>query len=145
MPDGEYVVPIGKAKILREGEDVTLVSWSRMVFIAEEAADKLAVEGIHAEVIDLRTIVPFGRETVLNSVKKTGRLVVVHEAVEQCGFAAEIATVVMQEAFADLKAPVARVTAPNCPSPFSPVLEDAYLPNAEKVIKAVHGCMEYSK
>lgn len=137
VPDEEYVVPIGKAKIRREGKDVTLVSWSKMVLDTKAAAEELAEQGIDAEVIDLRTIKPMDEETLINSVKKTGRLVIVHEATRVNGFGAEIAATVSEKAFEYLKAPILRVTAPDCPSPFSPVLEAAYLPNAEKIVEAV--------
>ncbi|MBO5631380.1 MAG: alpha-ketoacid dehydrogenase subunit beta [Aeriscardovia sp.] len=137
VPDGEYIVPIGKANVCREGNDVTIVSWSKMVKDAMQAASKLAEEGIDSEVIDLRTIKPLDEETVLSSVKKTGRLVIVHEATRVCGFGAEVAAVVAEKAFEALKAPIQRITAPDCPSPFTPALEKEYLPNAEKVIAAV--------
>ena len=137
VPDEEYVVPIGKAKIRREGKDVTLVSWSKMVLDTKAAAEELAEQGIDAEVIDLRTIKPMDEENLINSVKKTGRLVIVHEATRVNGFGAEIAATVSEKAFEYLKAPILRVTAPDCPSPFSPVLEAAYLPNAEKIVEAV--------
>lgn len=145
VPEGEYVVPIGKAAVAREGKDVTIVSWSRMVIESLAAAEELAKEGIDAEVIDLRTIVPMDMETVLNSVKKTGRLVIVHEAVKTCGFGAEISARMSEEAFEYVKAPIERVTAPDCPSPFNPELEKAYLPNADKVVAAVRKCVAYGK
>ena len=137
VPDGEYVVPIGKANILRKGKDVTLISWSKMVLDTMQAADALAEKGIDAEVIDLRSIKPLDEETILNSVKKTGRLVIVHEATRVCGFGAEIAAVVCEKGFDYLKAPIERVTAPDCPSPFTPTLEFEYLPDAKKIVATV--------
>ncbi len=136
VPDGEYLVPLGKAAILREGTDVTIVSWSRMVQTSMEAAVELERQGISAEVIDIRSIVPLDQETILQSIKKTGRLVIVHECVRTNGFGAEIAAIVSEKAMNMLKAPIRRVTAPDCPVPFSPALETCYLPNAGKVVKA---------
>lgn len=137
VPDGEYVVPLGKADVLREGIDVTIVSWSRMVREAREAAIELEEQGISAEVIDIRSIVPLDKETILKSVKKTGRLVIVHECVRTNGFGAEIAATVSEEALEFLKAPVRRVTAPDCPVPFSPALEKSYLPDSGKIVKTI--------
>ena len=145
VPDGEYVLPIGKANVLRSGSDVTIVSWSRMVQVAQEAAAQLEQEGIHAEVIDLRSIIPLDKETIIRSLEKTGRLVIVHECVKTNGFGAEIAATVAEEAFDLLKAPIQRVTAPDCPVPFSPVLEHAYLPNPDKVVAAVKYCIGHQK
>ena len=142
VPDGEYVVPIGKANVCREGKDVTIISWSKMVKDAMQAAEELEDEGIDAEVIDLRTIKPLDETTVLDSVRKTGRLVIVHEATRVCGFGAEVAAVVAEKAFDALKAPIQRVTAPDCPSPFTPALEVEYLPNAAKVVAAVKKIMK---
>lgn len=141
VPEGEYLVPLGKAEVTREGDDVTLVTWSAMVQQSLKAADLLAAEGVSCEVIDLRTIVPFDREAILESVAKTHRLVIVHEAVRTGGFGAEIAAIVADEGFDLLDAPIKRVTAPDTPVPFSPVLEDAYLPNADKIKAAVLNLM----
>ncbi len=137
VPDGDYVVPLGKADIKRAGSDVTIVTWSWMVHRALAAADLLAREGISAEVIDLRTLVPLDKDAILNSLGKTGKLVVVHEAVRTGGFGGEIAAVVAEEGFDLLDAPVRRVTAPDTPVPFSPVLEKAYLPAEGKIVQAV--------
>lgn len=137
VPEGEYVVPIGKADVKRQGSDVTLVSWSAMVQPCLDAAEMLASEGVNAEVIDLRTIVPLDKEAIFESLGKTGKLVIVHEAVRTAGFGAEIAAIVADEGFDLLDAPIKRVTAPDTPVPFSPTLEDAYLPNAEKIKAAV--------
>lgn len=137
VPEGEYVVPLGKADIKREGSDVTIVAWSWMLSKALAAAEELAKEGISAEVLDPRTLVPLDREAILKSVGKTGRLVIVHEAVRTSGFGGEIAAIVAEEGFDLLDAPIKRVTAPDTPIPFAPVLENAYLPSEEKIIKAV--------
>ena len=139
VPEGEYVVPIGKADIKRDGSDVTIVAWSGMVPKALAAADILANEGISAEVLDPRTLVPLDKDAILKSVAKTGRLVIVHEAVKTGGFGGEIAAMVADEGFDLLNAPIRRVAAPDTPVPFSPVLEAAYLPNEGKIVAAVKG------
>lgn len=136
VPDGEYIVPIGKANIVKSGKDVTIVSWSKMVQDATAAASDMAKSGIDAEVIDLRTIKPMDTETIIKSVKKTGRLIILHEAVRTNGFGAEIAAEIAENAFEHLKAPIIRVTAPDSPSPFTPALEKEYLPNPKKVVEA---------
>lgn len=145
VPEEEYVLPIGKANVVREGKDVTIVSWSYMMNAARDAAEQLAKEGIEAEVIDLRTIIPLDKKTIIESVKKTGKLVIMHEATHSMGFGAEVAAMIAEEAFGYLKAPIQRVTAPDCPSPFCPVLEKAYLPNADKCVAAVHECLNYNQ
>lgn len=137
VPEGEYVVPLGKADVKRSGSDVTIVAWSWMVAKALAAAEALAKEGISAEVVDLRTLVPFDKESVLQSVGKTGKLVIVHEAVRTGGFGGEIAATVAEEGFDLLDAPIKRVTAPDTPVPFAPVLEAAYLPSEAKIVRAV--------
>ena len=134
VPEGAFEVPIGKAKVVREGADVTLVSYSRMLHEALSAADVLAKDGIEAEVIDLRSLQPMDTETVVESVRKTHRAVVVHEAVRFAGLGGEIAAQIQELAFDDLDAPVARVGAPFSPVPFSSVLEQTYLPNADKIV-----------
>ncbi|MGI6035287.1 MAG: alpha-ketoacid dehydrogenase subunit beta [Limnochordia bacterium] len=137
VPEGEYVIPLGKADIKREGGDVTLVATSRMVYFALEAAAKLADEGIECEVVDPRTLVPLDKETILESVAKTGRLVVVHEAPERGGFGAELAAVVGNEGFDYLDAPIERVCSKNAPIPFSPRLERFITPQVEDIMAAV--------
>ena len=124
VPDEEYTIPLGKARIAREGKDVSIVVYGVMVSRALTAAEELAKEGIDAEVIDLRTISPWDRETVLASIKKTGHAVVAHEAVKQGGFGAELSATIAEEAFSDLKAPVVRIGAPFVPIPMTPRLED---------------------
>jgi pyruvate/2-oxoglutarate/acetoin dehydrogenase E1 component len=138
VPESPQPVAIGEAVTLREGSDVTIVALSRLVHDALGAADRLAAEdGIDAEVIDPRTLVPLDLDSIVRSVRRTGRLVVVHEAVEQGGFGAEIAAQVQRAAFDFLDAPVERVGAPFAPVPFSAPLEDAYLPGAEEIVAAV--------
>jgi pyruvate/2-oxoglutarate/acetoin dehydrogenase E1 component len=137
VPEGAYTIPFGEANIVREGKDVTIVALGRMVMLATQAADALAREGIACEVIDPRTTSPLDADTILDSVENTGRLVVVDEAHPRCSMATDIAALVAQEAFDALEAPIQMVTAPHTPVPFSPALEDLYLPNAEKIAAAV--------
>lgn len=137
VPEGEYTTPIGKADIAREGSDVTIITWSAMLYKALAAAEQLAAEGISAEVIDIRTIAPLDKDAILNSVAKTGRAVILHEATLTGGFGGEISAILADEGFDYLNAPIKRVAAPDCPVPFSPVLEQAWVPNEAKVIAAV--------
>ena len=137
VPEGEYLIPLGKADVKREGTDVTIVAWAWDVHKSLAAAETLSEQGISAEVVDLRTLSPMDKETVLASVKKTGRLVIVNEACRTGSFAGEIAATVVDEAFDSLDAPIKRVCGADTPVPFSPVLEDAYLPSADKVVAAV--------
>ena len=136
VPEGEYLVPIGKADIKLEGSDLTIVATARMVHFALEAAKTLAEQGISAEVVDPRTLCPFDEKTVLQSVKKTHRLVVVTEEVKFAGSSAEIAAIMAEKAFDYLDAPVTRVAAPFCPVPFAKPLEDAYIPSVAQIIEA---------
>jgi pyruvate/2-oxoglutarate/acetoin dehydrogenase E1 component len=137
VADDPEPIPIGEAAVLREGRDVTIVALSRLVDDALTAAERLAAEGIEAEVIDPRTLVPLDLDTIVESVKRTNRLVVAHEAVEHGGFGAEIVAEVQAAAFDHLDAPIQRVGAPFTPIPVSPPLEDAYLPGADDVYEAV--------
>jgi pyruvate/2-oxoglutarate/acetoin dehydrogenase E1 component len=137
VPEEPYSLPFGEANIVREGSDVTVVAIGRMVSFAEDAADALDREGIDCEIVDPRTTSPLDEDTILESVENTGRLVVVDEASPRCGMASDIAARVAQDAFADLKAPPRMVTAPHTPVPFSPVLEDAYVPTVESIAAAV--------
>jgi pyruvate dehydrogenase E1 component beta subunit len=140
VPDEAYVIPFGEANLVREGDDVTIVALSRMVHFANEAADRLAKE-MSCEVIDPRTTSPLDVDTILESVEKTGRLVVVDEANPRCSMAADIAALVADQGFHTLKAPIKQVTAPHSPVPFAPVLEKLYLPNADKIEMAVRAVM----
>ena len=137
VPEGEHVVPLGQAAVLRRGEDVTLVSYAKTVGTCLQAAASLAEQGISAEVIDLRSLKPLDETTVLASVRKTGRAVIVHEANQLCGVGAEVAAVIAEKAFAALKAPVLRVGGPDAPSPSSWGLEQAGVPQAAAVQEAV--------
>lgn len=137
VPEGEHLVEIGKARVDREGTDLTLVSWSMMMHHAAKAADKLAAEGISVELIDLRSVSPWDKEAVLKSVAKTGRLCVAQEAVKQGGFAAEVVSTVAEEGLEYLDAPVARVGAPFSPIPFARPLEQAYRVTADTIYDAV--------
>ncbi|MCK8601348.1 alpha-ketoacid dehydrogenase subunit beta [Desulfoferrobacter suflitae] len=137
VPAEEYLTPIGKAEVKRQGRDVTVVTWSKMLGVALKAAAGLAQEGIEAEVVDLRTLVPLDRETIISSVRKTGRLVVLHEATRTGGFSGEVCALVTEEAFSSLKAPFRRVTGPDIPVPVSPPLERFYIPDEEQLIAAV--------
>jgi pyruvate dehydrogenase E1 component beta subunit len=141
VPDESYVIPFGEAAIPRSGTDVTVVAFSLMVHHSLAAAEALKAEGISVEVIDPRTSSPLDEDTILESVAKTGRLVVVDEAYPRCGMAADIAALVSSKGFHDLKAPITMVTPPHTPIPFSPVLEAAYLPNPEKIAAAIRSVM----
>ena len=141
VPEGEYTIPLGRADIKREGEDVTLVATSKMVYTALDAAEKLAREGVSVEVVDPRTLSPLDEETILDSVKKTHRLVIVHEEVKFAGSGAEIAAMVAEKAIEYIDAPILRVGAPFCPVPFTPPLENEFIPSEEKIIAAVNTVM----
>jgi acetoin:2,6-dichlorophenolindophenol oxidoreductase subunit beta len=137
VPEDSYAIPFAEANILREGSDVTVVALGRMVHLAEQAAEELASDGIECEIVDPRTTSPLDTDTILESVENTGRLVVVDEASPRCGFAADVIALVSQEAFSDLKAPPRMVTPPHTPVPFSPILEDAYVPTPANIAEAV--------
>jgi pyruvate/2-oxoglutarate/acetoin dehydrogenase E1 component len=137
VPQDSYAIPFAEANIVREGGDVTIVALGRMVHLAEQAAEDLASDGIECEIVDPRTTSPLDTDTILESVENTGRLVVVDEASPRCGFAADVIAMVAQEAFSDLKAPPRMVTPPHTPVPFSPVLEDAYVPTPATIAEAV--------
>jgi pyruvate/2-oxoglutarate/acetoin dehydrogenase E1 component len=142
IPDGEYLIPLGEARIHREGRDITLVGISKMLNIALEAAAALEKEGISAEVIDPRTIVPLDRERIAASIKKTGRLAVIDEAPAMCGFAGEVVALACEECFDALDAPPLRICSLPVPSPFSPPLESQVIPSVERVVKEVRKLME---
>ena len=141
VPEGEYLVPLGQAKVCREGEDATIVAISRMVQFALQAADELAGEGISAEVVDPRTLAPLDSETILQSIRKTGRLIVVDEDNPRCSMATDIAALAATQAIEYLSAPVKLVTAPHTPVPFSPSLEDAYIPSPGRIAAAARETM----
>ena len=141
VPDRDFTLPIGRARLRREGGDVSVVAIGAAVGHALAAADTLAAEGVSVEVIDLRSLVPLDAEAILASVAKTGRLVAVDPANKTCGAAAEISAIVAEEAFADLRAPIRRVTTPDIPIPFSPALEGPLYPDAAKIVGAVRGLL----
>ena len=141
VPEGSYTIPLGEAEVVREGSDCTIVAYGLMVHRALEAADALSTESISCEVVDLRTLSPLDLDTVLESVESTGRLVCVDEATPRCNIAADVSAQVAQRAFSSLRAGIEMVTAPHTPVPFSPVLEDAYIPSAAKVASAVRRTM----
>jgi pyruvate/2-oxoglutarate/acetoin dehydrogenase E1 component len=137
VPEGEYLIPIGKADIKRAGNDVTLISWSSMVNKCLAASETLAGDGIDVEVIDLRSLIPLDKDCILKSVEKTGKVVIVHEAVEVSGYGAEIAAMIADKGFDFLDAPIKRVASPYTPVPFSGVLEREYQPNEAKIVSTV--------
>ena len=142
VPDGDHRVPFGQARLVREGTDATIVAYGAMVPPAVEAAEALAKEGIEAEVIDPRTLVPLDEAALVTSVEKTGRAVVVHEAARFCGFGGEIAAILAEKAFYSLKAPIARVTGYDTPFPYA--LENLYLPSAESIAHAARTAVRAS-
>ncbi len=142
VPEGAYEVPLGKAAVRRSGSDLTIVAISRMVHEAMSAADQLSELGLEAEVIDARSISPFDTDTVVESIKKTHRGLVVHEAVKFGGFGGEITAQIQEQAFDYLDAPIMRVGAPFCPVPFSPALEQIYMPNADAIVAKVKETLE---
>jgi pyruvate/2-oxoglutarate/acetoin dehydrogenase E1 component len=144
VPAESYTVPFGEAHILREGGDLTIVALARMTHMALEAAFALAEKGVEATVIDPRTTSPLDEETILESIRATGRLLVVDESNPRCSVASEIAAVVAERAFRDLKAPIRRVTAPHTPVPFSPVLENAYIPSSAAIEAAAMELVRWS-
>jgi pyruvate/2-oxoglutarate/acetoin dehydrogenase E1 component len=141
VPEERYTVPIGKARIHSEGEEVTLVTWGAMVYTAEEAAAQLPDSSI--EIVDLRSIMPWDKQAVLDSVRKTSKVLILHEDTHSGGFGAEIAATIAEEAFEDLDAPVKRITAPDTPVPFAPVLEQAYIPQVSDVVAGLKELIEY--
>jgi 2-oxoisovalerate dehydrogenase E1 component beta subunit len=143
LPAGEYTVPIGKAKVVRKGGHLSIVTYGAMVWTALEAADQLAGEGISAEVVDLRTLLPLDRETVCASVKKTSKVLLLHEDTRTGGMAGELAASISESVFEYLDAPIVRVTAPDTPVPYSPPLEDAFLPNTAKVVEKARWLYRY--
>jgi pyruvate dehydrogenase E1 component beta subunit len=136
VPDGEHVVPLGKAAVRRAGRDVTLISYAKTVNTCMQAAEKLAEAGIDAEVIDLRSLKPLDEDAILASARKTGRVLIVHEASRMCGVGAEVAAIVSEKAFDALTAPVVRITGPDVPAPSSYMLEQAFIPQADAIIAA---------
>jgi 2-oxoisovalerate dehydrogenase E1 component beta subunit len=143
VPEERYTTPFGQARVHREGDDGVVVTWGAMVYTAAEAAEQLAAEDFEVEILDLRTIVPWDRERVLESVRRTSKVLVLHEDTRTGGFGAEIAATIAEEAFEDLDAPVLRLAAPDTPVPFSPALEKAFIPQVEDVAGALRKLAEY--
>ena len=143
LPAEEYTVPIGKAKVVREGRDLSIITYGAMVWTAIEAADTLAQEGISIEIVDLRTLVPLDRDLVCESVRKTSKVLLLHEDTRTGGMAGELAATITENVFEYLDGPIVRVTAPDTPVPFSPPLEEAFLPNAEKVVEKARWLYRY--
>lgn len=142
VPEELYEVPLGQAKIVRGGKDLTIIAWGTMIPVALKAAEKAAAGGVSPEVVDLRTLSPMDRETVVASVKRTGRAIVLHEAPKTCGLGAEIAALIGERALLSLSAPILRVTAPDITVPLSKS-EDYYYPSPERLLRAIHEIMEF--
>jgi 2-oxoisovalerate dehydrogenase E1 component beta subunit len=143
VPEERYTVPFGEARMHREGDDISLITWGAMVYTADEAAQKLEAEGVSVEILDLRTLAPWDKEAVLRSVEKTAKALVLHEDTHTGGFGAEIAATISEEAFESLDAPVRRIAAPDTPVPFSPPLEKAFIPQVEDVVAGLKELAEY--
>jgi 2-oxoisovalerate dehydrogenase E1 component beta subunit len=143
VPEEDYIVPIGKAITRREGRDITVVTYGAMVYTALEAAERLEEEGIEMEVIDLRTLLPYDREAIIESIKKTNKVIILHEATRTGGMAGELTAFINEEAFEYLDGPVMRVTAIDTPVPYAPPLEEFFLPQVADVLKAAHALARY--
>lgn len=143
LPSEDFIVPIGKANIRRNGNDLTIITWGAMIYVADEAADALAKDGVSTEVIDLRSILPFDEEAILTSVAKTNRVIILHEAPLTGGAGAEFAARIAEKAFDYLDAPIKRVASLDVPTPYSPPLEAFYLPNRDKVLAAARELLAY--
>jgi 2-oxoisovalerate dehydrogenase E1 component beta subunit len=143
VPEDDYLVPIGKAAVVREGKDISVVTYGAMVWTALEAAEALEKEGLSLEVVDLRTLLPYDEETVLASVRKCNKVILLHEDTRIGGMAGELAGLIAEKAFEELDGPIVRVTAPDTPVPFAPSLEEYFLPNAKKVTDAARKLAAY--
>jgi 2-oxoisovalerate dehydrogenase E1 component beta subunit len=143
VPDDRYTTPFGKARVHRQGEDVTVITWGAMVYTADDAAAKLADEGVSVEVLDLRTLIPWDREAVLESVGRCSKVLVLHEDTKTGGFGAEISATIAEDAFEHLDAPVRRLAAPDSPVPFAPSLEKAFIPQVDDVAAALRDLAAY--
>ncbi|HLZ00224.1 MAG TPA: alpha-ketoacid dehydrogenase subunit beta [Candidatus Angelobacter sp.] len=143
VPEGDYTVPIGKARVHREGRDLSIITYAAMVHTAQEAADTLAKEGIEAEIVDLRTLSPLDREAIARTVKKTSKVILLHEDTKTGGLAGEIAAIINEEVFEDLDGPIVRITGLDTPVPFSPPLEHFFLPKVEDVVREARKLHKY--
>ena len=143
LPTDDFIVPIGKANVRRTGKDLTIITWGAMIYVADDAAAELAKDGVSVEIVDLRSIIPFDEQAILESVAKTNRVIVLHEAPLTGGAGAEFAARIAEKAFDYLDAPVKRIGALDVPAPYSPPLEDFYLPNAKKVVAAARELLAY--
>jgi len=143
VPEGDYTVPIGQARVAREGTDIAVITYGAMVWTALEAAEQLAKEGVSLEVVDLRSLLPYDERAVLASVRKCNKVILLHEDTRTGGMAGELAALVAEKAFEDLDGPIVRITAPDTPVPFSPPLEEYFLPNAAKVVEAARTLAAY--
>jgi len=143
VPDERYETPIGKARVHREGDDASVITWGAMVYTAEEAAKQLEEDGVSVEIVDLRSILPWDKQAVLASAEKTSKVLVLHEDTRTAGFGAEIAATIAEDAFESLDAPIKRIAAPDTPVPFSPPLEKAFIPQVEDVAAALRELAEY--
>lgn len=142
-PDADYLVPFGKAKVVKEGKDLTVVAWGAMVHETNFAAKKLEEEGYSIEIVDIRTIVPLDMETISNSIKKTGKVIIIHEDTLFGGFGGEISAKISEECFEMLDAPVRRIGALDTPIPYHPILEKAVLPSREKIYESLKNLLQY--
>jgi 2-oxoisovalerate dehydrogenase E1 component beta subunit len=143
LPREDFVVPIGKASIRRRGKDVTALTYGAMVYVALDAAAELSKEGIEMEVVDLRTLLPLDKGAILDSVRRTSKVLVLHEDTKTGGIAGEIAAIICEEAFDDLDGPILRVTAPDTPVPYSPPLEAFFLPKVSDVLDTARKLVAY--
>jgi pyruvate/2-oxoglutarate/acetoin dehydrogenase E1 component len=145
VPEEGYLIPFGDARIVREGADLTIVAMSRMMDLAAKAADVLAKDGISAEVIDPRTIVPLDRKKITDSIRKTGRLVVIDESPSYCSFAGELLAIAVEDCFDDLQVTPKRICSLPVPNPFSPVLENQMIPSVERIVSEIKEMMSTSR
>jgi len=143
LPEEDYTVPLGKAKVVREGSGLSIITYGAMVWVALDAAERLAAEGISCEVLDLRTLAPLDRDAVCETVRKTSKVLLLHEDTQTGGLAGELAATLTERVWEFLDGPIVRVTAPDTPVPFSPTLEEAFLPNADKVIAKARWLARY--
>ena len=143
VPADDYIVPLGKARVAREGDDIAVITYGAMVWTALEAAETLVKEGISLEVVDLRTLLPYDEDTVLTSARKCSKVILLHEDTRTGGMAGELAALIAEKAFEDLDGPVVRITSPDTPVPFSPPLEEFFLPNAKRLADAARKLAAY--